>query len=60
MQPDAEVRLPADTAYVAVHTFEGMAFEPYFRAVEELMRWYRQQQQPPPGDEQQAGNSPTQ
>ncbi|HEV7461728.1 MAG TPA: D-arabinono-1,4-lactone oxidase [Solirubrobacteraceae bacterium] len=26
-----------DTAYVAVHTFEGMAFEPYFRAVEELM-----------------------
>ena len=26
-----------DTAYVAVHTFEGMAFEPYFRAVEQLM-----------------------
>jgi L-gulonolactone oxidase len=26
-----------DTAYVAVHTFEGMDFEPYFRAVEELM-----------------------
>ncbi len=26
-----------DTAYVAVHTFEGMEFEPYFRAVEELM-----------------------
>jgi L-gulonolactone oxidase len=26
-----------DTAYVAVHTFEGMAFEPYFRAVEKLM-----------------------
>ena len=26
-----------DTAYVAVHTFAGMAFEPYFRAVEELM-----------------------
>jgi L-gulono-1,4-lactone dehydrogenase len=26
-----------DTAYVAVHTFEGMAHEPYFRAVEGLM-----------------------
>ena len=26
-----------DTAYVAVHTFAGMEFEPYFRAVEELM-----------------------
>jgi L-gulonolactone oxidase len=26
-----------ETAYVAVHTFEGMAFEPYFRAVEDLM-----------------------
>jgi FAD-linked oxidoreductase len=26
-----------DTAYVAVHMFRGMAYEPYFRAVEELM-----------------------
>lgn len=26
-----------DTAYVAVHMFEGMEWEPYFRAVEEVM-----------------------
>ena len=26
-----------DTCYVAVHTFEGVAFEPYFRMVEEIM-----------------------
>jgi L-gulonolactone oxidase len=26
-----------DTAYVAVHMFRGMAYEPYFRAVEALM-----------------------
>jgi L-gulono-1,4-lactone dehydrogenase len=26
-----------DTCYIAVHTFEGMEYEPYFRAVEEIM-----------------------
>lgn len=26
-----------DSGFVAVHMFEGMAFEPYFRAVEEIM-----------------------
>jgi L-gulono-1,4-lactone dehydrogenase len=26
-----------DTCYIAVHTFDGMAFEPYFRMVEEIM-----------------------
>ncbi|MGH2792849.1 MAG: D-arabinono-1,4-lactone oxidase, partial [Actinomycetota bacterium] len=26
------------TAYVAVHVFEGMAYEPYFREVEAIMR----------------------
>ncbi|HWD10925.1 MAG TPA: D-arabinono-1,4-lactone oxidase [Solirubrobacteraceae bacterium] len=27
-----------DSGYVAVHMFEGMAWEPYFRAVEEIMQ----------------------
>ncbi len=26
-----------DTCYIAVHTFDGMEFEPYFRLVEEIM-----------------------
>jgi L-gulonolactone oxidase len=26
-----------DTAYVAVHMYQGMEFEPYFRAVESIM-----------------------
>ncbi len=26
-----------DTCYIAVHVFEGMEYEPYFRAVEEIM-----------------------
>jgi L-gulonolactone oxidase len=29
-----------DTCYVAVHTFVGMEFEPYFRMVEEIMSGY--------------------
>jgi len=38
--PDDAYLSPAngrDTAYVAVHMFAGMAWEPYFRAVEEIM-----------------------
>jgi L-gulono-1,4-lactone dehydrogenase len=27
-----------ESGYVAVHMFEGMAWEPYFRAVEEIMQ----------------------
>ena len=26
-----------DTCYIAVHVYDGMEFEPYFRAVEEIM-----------------------
>jgi L-gulonolactone oxidase len=29
-----------DTAYIAVHQYRGMAWEPYFRAVEEIMESY--------------------
>ncbi|HKE13127.1 MAG TPA: D-arabinono-1,4-lactone oxidase [Myxococcota bacterium] len=29
-----------ETCYIAVHVFQGMAYEPYFRAVEEIMRSY--------------------
>jgi len=29
-----------DTCYIAAHMFEGMAWEPYLRAVEEVMRGY--------------------
>jgi L-gulonolactone oxidase len=29
-----------ETCYVAVHMFRGMEYEPYFRAVEEIMRSY--------------------
>jgi len=29
-----------ETCYVAVHVFQGMPYEPYFRAVEEIMRSY--------------------
>ncbi|MEA2409449.1 MAG: L-gulono,4-lactone dehydrogenase [Thermoleophilaceae bacterium] len=29
-----------DSCYVAVHMYRGMDFEPYFRAVEEIMRGY--------------------
>jgi L-gulonolactone oxidase len=27
-----------ETAYIAVHVFQGMEYEPYFRAVEDIMR----------------------
>lgn len=30
-----------ETAYVAVHVFQGMEYEPYFRGVEEIMRRFR-------------------
>jgi len=29
-----------ETCYIAVHVFHGMPYEPYFRAVEEIMRSY--------------------
>jgi L-gulonolactone oxidase len=38
--PDDAFLSPAharDTCYIAVHAFEGMEWEPYFRAVEEIM-----------------------
>jgi L-gulonolactone oxidase len=38
--PDDALLSPAggrDTSYVAVHMYEGMEWEPYFRAVEEIM-----------------------
>ncbi|MSO42475.1 MAG: FAD-binding protein [Solirubrobacterales bacterium] len=41
--PDDSHLSPAhdrDTAYVAVHMYEGMPFEAYFRAVEEIMDGY--------------------
>lgn len=41
--PDDALLSPAggrDTCYIAVHTFEGMEFEPYFRLVEEIMNGF--------------------
>jgi FAD-linked oxidoreductase len=41
--PDDALLSPAgarDTCYIAVHVFDGMAFEPYFRAVEEIMNGF--------------------
>jgi L-gulonolactone oxidase len=41
--PDDALLSPAggrETCYIAVHQFAGMAWEPYFRAVEEIMVGY--------------------
>ena len=38
--PDDALLSPAagrDTCYIAVHSYEGMEWEPYFRAVEQVM-----------------------
>ena len=41
--PDDALLSPAherETAYIAVHLYQGAAWEPYFRAVEEIMAAY--------------------